>query len=69
MITTFDMATGKLSYQTDQAVSTGDSPEHDKLIEQTLSLQLIEVAIQSQPKTIPPDLASIPVDIFLGNQS
>ncbi len=68
MITKFDMATGKPTYQSRQAGRAEISSIPYEPIEQAPSLQLIEVATSPQPKTMPPDLASVSIDEFLGYQ-
>ena len=68
MITKFDMTTGKPTYQSERTARVGIASKPFELIEQTASLQLIEVADHPQTKTMPHDLASISIDEFLGNQ-
>ncbi|MEJ2529323.1 MAG: hypothetical protein P8Z39_04390 [Gammaproteobacteria bacterium] len=68
MITKFDMASGKPTYQSEHTARVEIASKPFELIEQTTSLQLIAVADLPQAKTMPPDLASISVDEFLRDQ-
>ncbi len=69
MITKFDMTSGKPTYQSERAGTIEIVSKPYELIEQAPSLQLIETASHPQPRTMPPDLASVSIDEFLGCQS
>jgi hypothetical protein len=68
MITKFNMASGELTYQTRQKGTAEVASNPYELIDQTPSLQLVEIAIQPQLKSMPLDLASVSIDEFLGHQ-
>ncbi len=69
MITKYNMASGELTYQNRQDNQAASSPKPHELADLITSLQLIEIKVQPESKTIPADLLSISVPDFLRRQS
>jgi len=68
MITKYDMASGELTYQGKREDRTLLGPSPSELVDMITSLQLIEIEVTSEEKTIPADLLSISAAYFVRRQ-
>lgn len=66
MITKYDMASGELTFQSKH--DTRVDPKPHELVDLITSLQLIEIEVKQESRTIPADLLSISVADFLNQQ-
>jgi hypothetical protein len=68
MITKYNMASGELTYQSKPATEAVAISEPHELIELITSLQLLEIQVTPESRTIPADLLSISAREFLNRQ-
>ncbi len=68
MITKYNMASGELTYQSKPATRAAAISEPHELIELITSLQLLEIEVTPESRTIPADLLSISAREFLNRQ-
>lgn len=68
MITKYNMASGELTYQDKREDRTLLGPSPSELADLITSLQLVEIEVTSESKTIPADLLSISAADFVRRQ-
>lgn len=68
MITKYNMASGELTYLGKQEERAALVPSPSELANLITSMQLVEIEVTSESKTIPADLLSISVEEFLRRQ-
>jgi len=68
MITKYNMASGELTYQDKREDRTLPGPSPSELADLITSLQLVEIEVTSESKTIPADLLSISAADFVRRQ-
>jgi hypothetical protein len=68
MITKYNMTSGELTYQSRQEERAASEPKPHELADLITSLQLLEIEVKPESRTIPADLLSISVDDFLRHQ-
>jgi hypothetical protein len=68
MITKYNMASGELTYQSTQEARLAPEPKPHELADMITSLQLVEIEVRPESRTIPADLLSVSVSDFLRRQ-
>jgi hypothetical protein len=68
MITKYNMTSGELTYQNKQESRAASEPKPHELANLITSLQLIEIEVRPESKTIPADLLSISAADFIRRQ-
>lgn len=68
MITKYDMTSGELTYQSKQASRAALEPKPHELADLITSLQLVEIEVRHESRTIPADLLSVSAADFIRRQ-
>ncbi len=68
MITKYNMASGELTYQNKQESRAALEPKPHELANLITSLQLIEIEVRPESRTIPADLLLISAADFIRSQ-
>ncbi len=68
MITKYNMASGELTYQSKQENKPASESSPHELADLITSLQLFEIEVKPESRTMPADLLSITVADFLRHQ-
>ena len=68
MITKYDMTSGELTYQSKQENRASSEHKPHELADLITSLQLVEIEVKPESRTMPANLLTVSVDDFLRSQ-
>ena len=68
MITKYNMKSGELTYQSERESRAALEPKPHELADLITSLQLVEIEVRTESRTIPVDLLSVSAADFIRSQ-
>lgn len=68
MITKYNMASGELTYHSERENRAAFEPKPHELADMITSLQLVEIEVRTESRTIPADLLSVAPADFIRRQ-